>query len=162
MAKKGRSSKSKSTNVATRNTEVESAKAAQRSKVTKALGDSSYSEFEATAYKGPVPAPEDLGLYENLLPGSADRLISMAEREATHRHQVEMKLVDAAVSDKTREQDYLNRGQVFAFILALGAIGAGVYLASTGIPEWGTMLGLSGVAVLIWPFINRFRGRDKD
>ncbi|HLS03951.1 MAG TPA: DUF2335 domain-containing protein [Actinomycetales bacterium] len=36
--------------------------------------------FEVTqAYQGPIPHPEFLGGYENVLPGSADRILRMAE-----------------------------------------------------------------------------------
>ena len=36
-------------------------------------------------HSGPLPAPEDLQRYEQLSPGAANRIISMAENEQNHR-----------------------------------------------------------------------------
>ena len=38
---------------------------------------------------GPIPTPEVLGQYEEVLPGSADRIMSMAENQQGHRHRME-------------------------------------------------------------------------
>lgn len=32
-------------------------------------------------YSGPLPKPEDLAKYEQVIPGAAERIIKMAERE---------------------------------------------------------------------------------
>ena len=40
-------------------------------------------EVREVRYSGPVPPAEEFARYEEVLPGSADRLISMAEREQT-------------------------------------------------------------------------------
>jgi uncharacterized membrane protein len=36
-------------------------------------------------HQGPLPAPQDLFAYDQYLPGTADRIIAMAEREQAHR-----------------------------------------------------------------------------
>lgn len=41
------------------------------------------------SYSGPLPRPSDLQAYEDTLPGVADRIVSMAEREQVHRHEAE-------------------------------------------------------------------------
>lgn len=41
------------------------------------------------AYSGPLPSPEQLAGYERVLPGSADRILKMAEGQATHRQDIE-------------------------------------------------------------------------
>lgn len=38
-----------------------------------------------TAFLGPIPPPELLAQYERTLPGLADRLVAIAERESDHR-----------------------------------------------------------------------------
>ena len=40
---------------------------------------------EISRFSGPLPHPEDLAKYEQVLPGAADRIISMAEQQAAHR-----------------------------------------------------------------------------
>jgi hypothetical protein len=45
-------------------------------------------------FSGPIPAPELLAKYNSALPGAADRIISMAEGEASHCRTIEAMLVD--------------------------------------------------------------------
>ncbi len=59
--------------------------------------------------------------YEDVVPGSAERILAMAERQAAHRQNIE------------------SRGQLFGFSLAASAI-AGGFLA-VGLP----LVGVSGV-----------------
>ncbi|RKE10520.1 DUF2335 domain-containing protein [Catellatospora citrea] len=42
-----------------------------------------------TRFQGPIPPPDALAAYEALLPGAADRLMAMAEREQQHRFMLE-------------------------------------------------------------------------
>ncbi|MBI1739603.1 MAG: DUF2335 domain-containing protein [Acidobacteriales bacterium] len=48
---------------------------------------------EVSRFSGPLPHPEDLAKYEQVLPGSADRIIRMAERQAEHRQNLEKTVV---------------------------------------------------------------------
>lgn len=45
-------------------------------------------------WAGPYPPPDLLRGYEDVLPGSADRIISMAERQQEHRHSLERTSVE--------------------------------------------------------------------
>ncbi|MDR1205511.1 MAG: DUF2335 domain-containing protein [Peptococcaceae bacterium] len=40
-------------------------------------------------HSGPLPSPEILQGYESVLPGAADRIIAMAEKQAQHRQEIE-------------------------------------------------------------------------
>jgi len=42
-----------------------------------------------TLHQGPIPAPESFAAYERVLPGAADRILKMAETQATHRQGLE-------------------------------------------------------------------------
>lgn len=44
-------------------------------------------------YTGPIPPPAMLRDYEQILPGLADRIITMAENQATHRRDIEKVVV---------------------------------------------------------------------
>ena len=44
-------------------------------------------------HQGPLPDPETLGGYEQILPGAAERVMQMAEREQGHRHKLEGRMV---------------------------------------------------------------------
>jgi len=51
--------------------------------------------LEYLEHSGPLPHPEILSGYEKVLPGSADRILKMAEKQQDHRISNENKLVDA-------------------------------------------------------------------
>ncbi|WP_195758680.1 DUF2335 domain-containing protein [Enterobacter cloacae] len=74
------------------------------------------------AFSGPFPHPRHLKHYEEILPGSADRIFSLTEREMAHRQRMEEKVLDASVN---RDR----RGQVCGVISTLAAIFAATYLA---------------------------------
>ena len=61
-----------------------------------------------------LPDPEDLAKYEKIIPGGAERILEMAELQARHQQEVEVK----AVITKARTA---NLKQVTFFILALAA-----------------------------------------
>ena len=65
------------------------------------------------------------GEYERVLPGSADRIMGMTEREQAHRISIEGAALQASAKDS-------KLGQYFGFCLALLCIGGGVYLATKG------------------------------
>lgn len=79
------------------------------------------SEFRAALFHGPLPPPETLAQYDQILPGAADRIIKMAEAQSAHRRELER----AAVTGNIRSE---GRGQLFAFILALATIVGGIGL----------------------------------
>lgn len=67
------------------------------------------------SFSGPIPPPSILKQYEEMHPGSADRILKMAEKQADHRMALEKKAIGGQV-------DQSKRGQVFGFILALVCI----------------------------------------
>ena len=47
---------------------------------------------QSSHYSGPLPLPEDLARYDQIVPGAADRIIKMAENEMSHRHENDNRL----------------------------------------------------------------------
>ncbi|WP_440121213.1 DUF2335 domain-containing protein [Tenacibaculum sp. Ill] len=45
-------------------------------------------------FSGPVPSPEDLMKYEQIIPNGAERFMLMAEKEQEHRHYVKKALLE--------------------------------------------------------------------
>lgn len=66
--------------------------------------------------------------YETVLEGSAERILSMAEKEQLHRIDWEGRALDSA-SDETK------RGQWLGFLVVIICLGSTVYLAAQG-HEW--------------------------
>ena len=64
---------------------------------------------------GPLPSPHVLAGYETILPGAADRILSMAEKEQAHQHQDK--------NSQTREVSKIMLwGQICSFIVAISAV----------------------------------------
>lgn len=74
---------------------------------------------------GPLPDPEALRTYAELIPNGPDRIMAMVEREAAHRHEQEAQL---AASKRRR----FTRGQWMAFSTTFALAAAGVYLGVAG------------------------------
>ena len=99
------------------------------------------------AFFGPIPPPKAMAEYEALLPGSADRILSMAEKQQEHRISLEKLAVSSDLSQN-------KRGQMFGFIVFLIALAAGILFAFKG---WvplattfltGTMVSIIAIFVL--------------
>lgn len=73
-------------------------------------------------YSGPIPPPEALARYEEIQPGAADRILTMAEKQQEHRMALETKAIGGQV-------DQSKRGQLFGFILVFVCIAVAVFFA---------------------------------
>ena len=40
-------------------------------------------------FRGPIPPPEIISGYEAIIPGAADRILAMAEKQSQHRQEME-------------------------------------------------------------------------
>ncbi|EPM0011119.1 DUF2335 domain-containing protein [Pseudomonas aeruginosa] len=113
-------------------------------------------------HSGPLPSPRQMREYEKCLPGAAERIMAMAEREQQNRHETQRAFMDFRnrTLEHVRERD--SRGQWLGFALALGVLALGTLIAVLGFPKTGaalaagTMIGLAGV------FISRRVQRGPD
>ncbi len=113
-------------------------------------------------FQGPIPSPQVLAGYENLLPGSADRILSMAESETKHRQAMEKTAVEAEVNGLKAEATDTKRGQFCGLIIGLTAIIAGSYTAVNGSAWAGGFIGAGGVIGLVTAFIGGRKARKND
>lgn len=111
----------------------------QKMKVMKIMG-------RKEEYSGPIPHPNHLRQYEEIVPGSGDRLIKMTESQVIHRQNNENKIIDCEIKNK-------NRGQIFGFILALIGLLGGFSLIFYGKDGAGIGTLIGSVAVLVLAFI---------
>lgn len=100
-----------------------------------------------TSYKGPIPPPDYLNGYKEVLPNAPERILTMAEEQQKHRMAMENMIV-------RRNLQLSERGQFFGFIIVLLFLIAAIYLALNnhetlaGIIMGTTLLGVLGVFVL--------------
>ena len=97
-------------------------------------------------FAGPIPPPSMMEQYEGTLPGSADRILKMAENQSEHRQWMEKK----RLSFSNRE---VHLGQIFGFTIGVIAIITGGYTALNGAPIPGGFIGTAGVVGLVSVFV---------
>jgi uncharacterized membrane protein len=97
-------------------------------------------------FVGPLPPPNILKQYDDVVPGAANRIITVFENENEHRHGLERKIV------KTESRDSL-LGVVSAFILCIVALIGCIFLISSGHEVYGIILGGFGLTGLATTFI---------
>ncbi len=104
-------------------------------------------------YQGPIPAPDVLKEYNMLLPGAADRILSMAEQEAFHRHKMEKRALEVELEDLRARARDSRWGQIFGFFIGTFTVLAGAYTAIQGYQWPGSLIGTSGVLGLVSVFV---------
>lgn len=99
------------------------------------------------SYHGPTPPASELQGYENIIPGSANRIIKLAEEEASHRRGLEKNIV-------RRQFNQSSAGQWLGFVLSSILIAVGGLLTYLGHDTVGgiifgtTIIGLATVFAL--------------
>ena len=76
-------------------------------------------EILSAQYSGPLPLPSSFREYDKVLPGSADRILKMAENEQNGRREWDKAALDGTLKENTRGQ-YL--GAVLSVIFAVVAV----------------------------------------
>jgi uncharacterized membrane protein len=99
-----------------------------------------------SASVGPIPSPKRLKDYDLVLPGLAKRIVDMAEKEQTHRHETEAVVI---------RKDYSERktGQVLGFIIGIAALGVALWLGLDGETAVASIIGGTTVLGLVSAFI---------
>lgn len=51
----------------------------------------------ATSYSGPIPPPDVLERFNQIIPKGAHRILKMAEKQQAHRHALETKVISSDI-----------------------------------------------------------------
>jgi uncharacterized membrane protein len=109
-------------------------------------------EFTAArAFVGPIPPPELLAHYEQTLPGLADRLVAIAERESDHRRALQRRAIRLS-----------ELGLAAGFAIAMTALGGGIFLVHEGSQAEGMSSIILAIASLVLVFLTRGRRQNVD
>ncbi len=98
-------------------------------------------------FSGPIPRPDILRHYNEIVPGAAERILKMAEEDARHQRDIEMAALDAAKTESAR-------GQHYGFLIGLSALittGIALYL---GYDKVAMVLGGTTVVGLVTVFVT--------
>jgi uncharacterized membrane protein len=98
-------------------------------------------------YSAPIPPPQIIAGWEQICPGSADRILKQFEGQSNHRQGLETKVVESNIKNESR-------GQIFAFILFLVLAIGGFFLIYAGKDWQGFVAIISALgaptAMFIW------------
>jgi uncharacterized membrane protein len=98
----------------------------------------------ATAFIGPIPPPDQLAQYEGTLPGLADRLVRIAERESEHRRALQRRAIRLS-----------ELGLAAGFTIAMTALCGGIFLVHEGSQAEGMSSIILAIASLVLVFLTR-------
>ncbi len=85
-----------------------------------------------TEISGPIPPPQVLQQYNNTVPGAAERIITMAEKQSNHRIYLEKRVVDSGI-----HKSYL--GMILAAAIAIYGLYIAKEIAING-KEWAAAI----------------------
>lgn len=105
-------------------------------------------QIEAMGFSGPIPPPDLLAGYEKILPGSAERILKMAENQALHRQAMEKRIV---FSDTL----LAHRGLWFAFAIVVLALVMGGVLIFNGKPIGGFSSIITALVMIVGSFVYK-------
>ena len=115
----------------------------------------------ARHHQGPLPTPEDMVSYNNIIPNGAERIMQMAEKEQSARLQFETKDQEERFEYLKQEQNIKKRGQWFACLSIIVFASISVYLIYSGSPTAGALLMGASLATVVLAFIAG-RGQTKE
>ena len=103
-------------------------------------------------YSGPIPPPEMLEQYNKIIPDAAQRILRMAEEQASHRRDLEKKVI----SMDSRNSTF---GIICALIISMGFLGLAGYALKLNQPWTASVISAIGIGSLVATFIYGTRSR---
>ena len=98
-------------------------------------------------FSGPVPHPEILQGYNQVLPGAAERILTMAELD--QKHQIELESSAQRLAAKE-----IKRGQIFALLVSISAFITSIASLILGFEKAAMVIGGTTVVGLVTVFVT--------
>ena len=100
-----------------------------------------------TSYSGPLPTSSELANYERIVPGSAERVIRMAESYADHQQSIENKIIEYNRAESSK-------GQIIGAILVVVILSVCIVALLHGYEDFATTLGSWTIVSLAIVFVT--------
>lgn len=98
------------------------------------------------SYSAPIPPPQMFEEYDRVLPGSAERILSMAEKQTIHRISLEEKVVSSNINKESL-------GMWMAFLITMTAIIGGIIIILDDKSAAGLQIIITSLVILVGIFI---------
>src|SRR3989344_8200747 len=112
-------------------------------------------QTQTQMFSGPLPPPEALKKFDEVVPGAAERIIKMAEEQSAHRKELEKKVID---SDIARSK----WGQVLGFVIAIAGLAVSAIIVVYGNAIAGGIIGVGTLASLVGVFMYGSKTRSEE
>lgn len=106
-------------------------------------------------HSGPLPAPQTLKEYGDVVQSAPERIIQQFELQANHRRQLEDKVITAQLKES-------GVGQWMGFIICFLFLGVSAALILSGHDVSGTILGTVDIVALVSLFVLGKRSQKED
>ncbi|NJO53846.1 MAG: DUF2335 domain-containing protein [Bacteroidales bacterium] len=114
-------------------------------------------------FSGPLPPPSMLAGYDAVVPGSAERLLKMAEESLQHAHAMDRELVAHQNRTLACEQTYRMSGLILGFLAVIAVLALAGIFAWLGYPWLAAAFGGVTVAAVATAFVRgRFAARQAE
>lgn len=110
---------------------------------------------QETSFTGPIPPPEILARYSEVVPNGADRILRMAENQSNHRQEMESRYLRHEIV-----RSYM--GVICGFFIGMTGILSSAYLVSQGHNIAGTILGGGSLGGLVTAFLKGYGSRREE
>jgi uncharacterized membrane protein len=94
-----------------------------------------------SVWSAPLPPPQELEAYNQIIPNGAERILAMAEQQSAHRIELE----NFAVRNQITQS---GRGQIFGFSIGVLAMATGIGFALLGHPTAGVSVAVAALTIL--------------
>ena len=108
-----------------------------------------------TSFSGPIPPPALMKGYEDVIPGSAERILKMAEEQSAHRRSLESQVIPNQIVES-------KRGQIFGFILAVLGFITTVILGFLGLQIAAGVVAGTSILGVVYAFVLGKRKVEKE
>ena len=97
-------------------------------------------------WHGPLPPPDALRSFNEIIPNGADRIVSQWEQETEHRRRFEQKALSSQIFERIASR-------VMALVFSLTALGGAIYLGIIGHDWLAGTIGTTTIGVVISAYV---------
>ncbi len=103
---------------------------------------------EISSYSGPLPHPDILRSFEEVIPGAAQRIFTQFEEQAAHRRLMEAKVISSGAFSQ-------RIGTISSSLIGFIGVGGGIWLAHEGKDLIGLATAFTTLASLAGIYLYR-------
>lgn len=108
---------------------------------------------EGEMFVGSMPHPDILAGYNAVVPGAAERILKMAENQASHNLEISRIELEQRGDEERHEYNLSSRGQHYALVFVLVALAGAFYCILKDHEVAGAMLGGATMISIVSAFI---------